>query len=89
MFISVIIDLASKDSEREILEVFNEYGIKKIHENLYESFEFLSNKLGNFKKDIAKNLDMYDKIRIYQYPLENSFKISYIENGKWKRLSIK
>jgi len=41
-----------------------------------------------FKKDISNELDMDDKLRIYQYPLENKFKVSYIEEKKWKRLSV-
>jgi hypothetical protein len=89
MFIAINIDLASKDSEQEILKVINEYGIIKTQQNLFESFDFLPNKLGNLKRDIAKCIDMDDKLRLYQFPLENSFKISFVENGKWKRLSIK
>jgi CRISPR-associated protein Cas2 len=89
MFLAVNIDLASSDSENNVIKVINEYGIKKLQSNLFESFEFPSNKLGNFKRDLSNCLDMYDRIRLYQYPLENAFKISYFEKGKWKRLSIK
>jgi len=88
MFIAINIDMASTESEKELIKIFNEYGIIKRQNNLYESFEFLPNKLGNLKRDITKHIDMDDKLRLYQYPLENSFKISFIENGKWKRLSI-
>ena len=89
MFISIIIDLSTIDTEKDITRILNEYGLKKIQRNLFESYDFLSKKLGNLKRDIAKCIDMDDKLRIYQYPLENAFKISFVENGKWKRLSIK
>ena len=89
MFISIIVDLASPESEKNVAKVINEYGIKKIQSNLFESFEFPINKLGNFKRDLTNCLDMYDNIRIYQYPLEDTFKISYFTSGKWKRLSMK
>lgn len=89
MFISISLDLASPESENNVTKVMNEYGIKKIQSNLFESFEFPLNKLGNFKRDLSNCLDMYDNIRIYQYPLEETFKISYFISGKWKRLSIK
>ena len=72
----------------DALNIFHKYGLKKIQINLYESFEFLSRRLGNLKKDITDCLDMDDLLRLYQFPLENSFKISYVENKKWKRLSI-
>jgi hypothetical protein len=89
MFLGISFDFATSDSQNRALKILNEYGIKKIYNNLYESFEFPSKSLGNFKRDITNCLDMDDKLRIYQYPVEDSFKISYIENGKWKRLSLK
>lgn len=89
MFISIVLDLATIDSEKEITRILKEYGLKKIHTNVFESYEFLSKKLGNLKRDISNFIDMDDKLRIYQYPLDKVLKISYVENGKWKRLSIK
>jgi hypothetical protein len=88
MFVSIAIDAASEDSLIKLIRILKEYGIKKIQANLYESFEFPSRKLGSFKKDLTDCLDMDDKLRLYQFPLEDTFKISYIENRKWKRLSI-
>jgi len=88
MFLSIVTDLVTDDSDIKVDKVLREYGIKKIQHKLYESFEFPSRKLGNLKKDITDCLDMDDKIRMYQFPLEDTFKISYIENRKWKRLSI-
>lgn len=88
MFISVAIDAASSDSKNSVIKVCKEYGIEKIQENLLESFNFPSKKLGNFKRDISVAVDMDDKLRIYQYPIENSFSISYIVDKKWKKLTI-
>jgi len=88
MFIGIVLDLASMDSEKTIQKILTEYGIKKVQSNLYESFEFPSKRLGNLKKDLTDSIDMDDKIRIYQYPLDKCFKISYIQDRKWKRLSI-
>jgi CRISPR-associated protein Cas2 len=89
MFIGISFDLATTDSQNSVLKILNEYGIKKTFTNLFESFEFPLKSLGNLKRDLTNSLDMDDKLRLYQYPLEGSFKISYIENGKWKRLSLK
>ncbi len=88
MFVSVSFDVVSPDSKLQIKQALIEYGFKKIHDTHYESFDFLPTQLGGLKKDLALFLDSDDKLRIYQYPLENSFKISYIEEKKWKRLSI-
>lgn len=89
MFIAICIDLASSESQRELIKLINEYGIEKKQINLYESYNFPAKKLGTFKRDVLQSLDMDDRIRLYQYPLDEAFKISYIENRKWKRLSIK
>ena len=88
MFVSIVIDPVSDDSKNKISKVIKEYGFKKVQENLYESFDFQTKKLGNIKKDLSDCIDMDDKLRIYQFPLEKSFKISYVEERKWKRLSI-
>ncbi len=88
MFISISIDLATEDSKLAIRKIFKQYGIKKIHQDLYESTEFPTKTLGNLKKDIIDAVDMDDKVRMYQFPLEDCFKISYLEDRKWKRLSI-
>ena len=86
MFISIFLDLASTDSKNAVKNVIREYGITKIQDNLFESYEFPTKKLGNLKRDLTGCLDMYDKLRLYQYPMDNVLKISYIENGKWKKL---
>jgi CRISPR-associated endonuclease Cas2 len=88
MFLSISTDFVTDDSQIKVDKLLKEYGIKKIQHSLYESFEFPLTRLGNLKKELGDCLDMDDKLRMYQYPLENTFKISYIENRKWKRLSI-
>ena len=88
MFISVNFDLVSKDSEQRLIQILREYGFDKVLSHSYESLTIASSKLGNLKKDLAEQLDMDDKLRIYQYPLENKFKISVLAEKRWKRLSI-
>ena len=89
MFISVSFDLMGPDTKNNVADLLKQYGVEKVHENLYETFDFPLKSLGNFKRDIAELLDMDDKLRIYQYPLDNTFKISYLKERKWKRLSVK
>lgn len=88
MFIGVSFDFISPDTKRDISKLLTEYGLQKVYDNVYESFEFSSKRLGSLKKDITGFLDMDDRLRIYQFPVDNSFKISYIEDRKWKRLSL-
>lgn len=88
MFIAVNIDMASDDSKIAVIKILKEYGLNKVQENLYESFDFSEKKLGLLKKDITEVVDMDDNVRIYQFPLENTFKISSLQNKKWKKYSI-
>ena len=88
MFISVNIDMASTDHAAAIDRVLKEYGLKKVQGNLYESSDFITKSLGNLKKDISDVVDSDDKVRMYQFPLDDCFKISYLEERKWKRLSV-
>ena len=67
MFISISIDLVSQDSSSRFISLMNQYGIKKIQANLFESFDFPSNKLGNLKREITDCLDSFDKLRMYQF----------------------
>ncbi len=88
VFVSVCFEVVSPDTKLQIKQALIEYGFKKLHDTHYESFEFLPAQLGGLKKDLALMLDSDDKLRIYQYPLDNCLKISFIEERKWKRLSI-
>lgn len=88
MYISVSYELISNDNEKKINSILSQYGLKKIFANLYESYDFPINKLGSIKKDLESQLDMDDKLIFFQYPLENSFKISYYFDKKWKRMSL-
>lgn len=88
MFVSINLDFATIDSKNKVIRVLKEYALKKVQENLYESYTFPVKRIGVFKKDITKCLDMDDRIRIYQYPIENTFTISYVQDRKWKRLKV-
>ena len=88
MFISVNIDMATTDHVDAIDKVLKEYGIKKVQDRLYESSDFITKSLGNLKKDISDIVDSDDKVIMYQFPLDDCFKISYLEERKWKRLSV-
>ncbi|MCG8571139.1 MAG: hypothetical protein MJB14_13480 [Spirochaetes bacterium] len=88
MFIGISFDFISTDTKKQVITLLAQYGINKVHDNLFECFEFPVGRLGNLKRDLTTFLDMDDKLRIYQYPVDNSFKISYIEERKWKRLSF-
>lgn len=88
MFVSVAYELMTEEARKKLGALLLQFGFQKKMSDLFECYDFPASKLGSLKKDIGDHLDMDDKLRIYQYPLDNKFKISYMEEKKWKRLSV-
>lgn len=89
MFVSVVCDIASIDHRSAVFEYLNMYGFSSVLENVFESTRISENNLLRLKKDIDNVTDSYDKIRFYQYPVENTLVISSLEEKRWRRSVIK
>ncbi len=89
MFVSVVCDIGSEDNQHAVFEVLKMYGFKEIMENVFESTKIKEDTLLRLKRDIDKNTDQYDKIRFYQYPMEETFIITFLARKRWKKIVIK
>lgn len=89
MFVSVTCDVGSDDNRNAVYELLKLYGFKEIMTNVYESTRIQDNSLLRLKRDIDKATDFYDKIRFYQYPMENTLAITYLTEKKWRKYVIK
>jgi len=45
--------------------------------------------IGQLKRDMDRATDSYDRIRIYQYPMDGFFVVSGMREKKWRRLVAK
>ena len=89
MFVSVVVDPGSEERARELADLLGRYGFEKIQRGLWESTSIAQDLIGQLKRDMDRATDSYDRIRIYQYPMDGFFVISGMREKKWRRLVAK
>ena len=85
MFISVIIEPGGLDSGKMMVDILSRYGFQKIQRSCWESLKLNETELSALKKDLDRVTDYYDKIRIYQFPLNGLFVITEMKQKKWRK----
>ena len=88
MFVSVVCDIGSEDNKTSVIEILKMYGFNQVIENLFESTKIKEESLLRMKRDIDKSTDYYDKIRFYQYPVDDTMVITFLTQKKWKKYVI-
>jgi CRISPR-associated protein Cas2 len=89
MFVAVCCDLSSSDHQNSIGVLLSQYGFQKIQNTLYEHTAINDEYLTRLKKDLDRQTDYYDIIRMYQYPVENTLVITSLKQKKWRKLVVK
>jgi len=89
MFVSVAVDPGSEERARELADLLGRYGFEKIQRGLWESTSIAQDSIGQLKRDMDRATDSYDRIRIYQFPMDGFFVISGMREKKWRRLVAK
>lgn len=89
MFVAVSCDLSSDDRRKAVYALLEQYGLRKVHEALYESAELRESVLGRLKLDIDRVTDSYDSLRLYQYPMAGTMVITSLKEKKWRRYTLK
>ncbi len=89
MFVSVALDPGSEERARELADLLAQYGFEKVQRGLWESGIFHPSSLDRLKHDIDRITDAFDRIRIFQYPVEGTLVISSLRDKKWRRLIVR
>lgn len=89
MFVSVVIDSGSEDSQRLLGSLLLRYGFTQVQKNCYESLSVSEKQLARLKLDIDRGSDFYDSIRVYQFPMEDTLVITAQNEKRWRRKIIK
>jgi len=86
MFVSIVIDPGSDSRAHELGDILAQYGLKMAQQGVWESSSIASATLDRVKNDLDKATAFYDKIRIYQFPIDGAFVITTLTEKKWRRL---
>jgi CRISPR-associated protein Cas2 len=89
VFVAVILDPGSDGRIDELDYLLEQYGFRQIQKGVWESTTLMEKYLSRLKRDIDRKTDSYDKVRMYQYPLEGSLSITSLIQKSWKRVVVK
>ena len=85
MFVAVVCELGSDDNRDEVHALLRQYGFESVYAELFESVTIKESLLPRLKRDLDRITDSYDRMRIYQYPMEETLVITTLRNKKWRK----
>ncbi len=88
MFVLVNYEFSTDDHKKAVCYLLEQYGFEKILNDSYESHSIKENNLSKLKMDIDRITDSYDKIKFYQFPVEETLVITTLKDKKWRRAKI-
>ena len=86
MFVSVAIDPSSESRSKELSDLLGQYGFTRIQRHLWESTKVTQDTLNRLKRDLDKATDGFDKLRLFQFPLEGTLVLTSLKDKKWRRM---
>jgi CRISPR-associated protein Cas2 len=89
MFVSIAIDPGSEGRARELADLLGQYGFEKVQRGLWESSFVSPDTLNRLKRDLDKTTDAFDRLRLFQFPVEGTLVLSTLKEKKWRRLVAK
>ena len=89
MFVSIAIDPGGEGRAKELTELLVQYGFDKVQRGLWESTVVSPETLNRLKRDLDRATDAFDKIRIFQFPVDGTLVLTTLKNKKWRRLVAK
>jgi CRISPR-associated protein Cas2 len=86
MFVSIALDPGSEGRARELADVLGQYGFEKIQRGLWESAFVSPETLTRLKKDLDRATDAFDRLRIFQFPVDGTLALTSLRDKKWRRM---
>jgi CRISPR-associated protein Cas2 len=86
MFVSVAIDPGSEGRARELVDLLGQYGFEKVQRGLWESTFITPETLDRLKSDLDKATDAFDRLRLFQFPVNGTLVLTTLQDKKWRRL---
>jgi CRISPR-associated protein Cas2 len=89
MFVSIAVDPGSEGRARELADLLSQYGFEKIQRGLWESAFVSPDTLNRLKRDLDRATDAFDRLRLFQFPVNGTLVLSTLRDKKWRRLVAK
>jgi len=86
MFVSVAIDASSEDRAKELADLLGQYGFQRVQRGLWESAAITTGTLTRLKRDLDNATDGFDKLRLFQFPMDGTLVLSSLRDKKWRRM---
>ena len=85
MFVAVACELLNEEHRTDVFGLLKQYGFSRVVNDVFESVSFRPELLPRLKRDIDRRTDYYDKVRMYQYPLEGVLVVTSLSDKKWRK----
>ncbi len=89
MFVSIVLDMGSEDSRSAVYNLLPQYGFERVQKACFECASVKDRDLVSLKREIDKVTDSYDRIRIFQFPVEGTLALTILKDNKWKRIVVR
>jgi len=86
MFVSIAVDAASEGRAKELADLLAQYGFLRIQRGLWECADVSPGMLTRLKRDLDKATDAFDRLRLFQFPMEGTLVLSSLREKKWRRM---
>jgi CRISPR-associated protein Cas2 len=86
MFVSIAVDPGGEGRAKELAELLIQYGFDKVQRGLWESTVVSPETLGRLKRDLDRSTDAFDRLRIFQFPVDGTLVLTTLRDKKWRRL---
>jgi CRISPR-associated protein Cas2 len=86
MFVSIAVDPGSEGRAKELADLLGQYGFEKVQRGLWESAFVSTDTLNRLKRDLDKATDAFDKLRLFQFPVDGTLVLTSLREKKWRRM---
>jgi CRISPR-associated protein Cas2 len=86
MFVSIAVDPGSEGRAKELADLLGQYGLDRVQRGLWESAFVSPETLNRLKRDLDRATDAFDRLRIFQFPVEGTLALTTLRDKKWRRM---
>jgi CRISPR-associated protein Cas2 len=86
MFVSIAVDPGSEGRAKELAELLGLYGFEKVQRGLWESAFVSADTLNRLKRDLDKATDAFDRLRLFQFPIDGTLVLTSLREKQWRRM---